>query len=194
MFTSHTVAEFVINYAHEMGDPVTNLQLQKLLYYIQGFYLALYDEPLFSDKIQAMEHGPVVYEAYRRFSEHKKRPIEKQVTGDMSGLSSKGKSHVRIVMQKYRSFYPWDLRELSHNEAPWLDHPNMWQEIPNSFLKNFFLPRLGALQSQEAIEKARSYINNKYGLILSDQELNDIELYLELEDEKRELYELLSNA
>ena len=194
MFTSHTVAEFVINYAHELGKPVTNLQLQKLLYYILGFYLALYDEPLFSDKIQAMEHGPVVYDAYRRFSDYKKQPIKKQVTGDFSGLSSKGKNHVRTVMGKYIIFHPWDLRELSHNEAPWLSHPEMWQEIPNDFLKDFFLPRLGVLQSKEAIEKARSYISEKYGLVLSDQELGDMELYLELDDEKRELYELLSEA
>ncbi|OQY42717.1 MAG: hypothetical protein B6240_13665 [Desulfobacteraceae bacterium 4572_87] len=53
----------------EAGDLISNLKLQKLVYYAQGFYLALYDEPLFNEPIEAWTHGPVIRELYRSYNE-----------------------------------------------------------------------------------------------------------------------------
>ncbi|SOD16525.1 hypothetical protein SAMN06297164_0610 [Nitrosomonas ureae] len=36
----NTVADFFLYFAHEHGDYITNLRLQKLVYYAQGWYLA----------------------------------------------------------------------------------------------------------------------------------------------------------
>jgi uncharacterized phage-associated protein len=44
----------------DIGDVISNLKLQKLLYYAQGFYLAIYGKALFEEDIVAWEHGPVV--------------------------------------------------------------------------------------------------------------------------------------
>ena len=44
-------------------------KLQKLLYYTQGFHLAIYGVPLFEEKLIAWEHGPVVKEVYDKFKE-----------------------------------------------------------------------------------------------------------------------------
>ena len=48
----------------EDGDYISNLKLQKLLYYSQGCFLALRDEPLFDSPIEAWTYGPVVPEVY----------------------------------------------------------------------------------------------------------------------------------
>ena len=37
----------------EQGDLITNLKLQKLLFYQQGFWLAEYNEPLFAERVEA---------------------------------------------------------------------------------------------------------------------------------------------
>ena len=47
-------------------EDLTNLKLQKLVYYAQGIHLAIYGKPLFNEAIKAWEHGPVVPELYRK--------------------------------------------------------------------------------------------------------------------------------
>ncbi len=52
------------------GDLLTNMKLQKLLYYEQGFHLAYFNQPLFNEAIEAWQYGPVVplvYEHYKSF-------------------------------------------------------------------------------------------------------------------------------
>ena len=46
-------ARALINRAHKKGIPVSNLKLQKLAYYSQGYSIALTGTALFSNKIEA---------------------------------------------------------------------------------------------------------------------------------------------
>ena len=62
------VAKYIINKIE-----VTNLSLQKILYYIQMFYMAFYDKPAFTNKCGAWEYGPVfgiIYYKYKKFKEN----------------------------------------------------------------------------------------------------------------------------
>jgi len=53
MLSAHDVAEFFLSpVAEEEGEKITNLKLQKLLYYAQGYSLAILGRPLFADKIE----------------------------------------------------------------------------------------------------------------------------------------------
>lgn len=49
------------------GDNITNLKLQKLLYYQQGYHLAAFDTPLFDESVEAWIYGPVVPVVYDYF-------------------------------------------------------------------------------------------------------------------------------
>jgi len=49
----------VIAYVFEKLEEVTPLMLQKLLYFIQGIYSALYGKPIFEEDCRAWIHGPV---------------------------------------------------------------------------------------------------------------------------------------
>jgi uncharacterized phage-associated protein len=71
MINSINVACYFIIRAYEDGieAEITNMKVQKLLYYSQSLHLALYDEPLFSDEIQAWRLGAVCPEAYKFYSE-----------------------------------------------------------------------------------------------------------------------------
>jgi uncharacterized phage-associated protein len=64
MTTADAVADYLIALAHERGESVNNLKLQKLLYYAQAWHLALHDEPLFPEKFQAWMTGPVIPAMY----------------------------------------------------------------------------------------------------------------------------------
>src|SRR5690606_17024633 len=71
MSSCFAVANYFLSQSNaDAGDLISNLKLQKLVYYAQGFSLALLDEPLFEDEIEAWMHGPVVPALYREFKTH----------------------------------------------------------------------------------------------------------------------------
>ena len=52
------VAEYFLSKSEvDAGDVITNLKLQKLVYYAQGFSLAINNRPLFNEQIRAWQHG-----------------------------------------------------------------------------------------------------------------------------------------
>jgi uncharacterized phage-associated protein len=71
MLSSHGVAKYFLSLADEdAGDLISSLKLQKLVYYAQGFHLALYGTALFPEEVEAWPHGPVVlslYNAYKKY-------------------------------------------------------------------------------------------------------------------------------
>lgn len=60
------VANYVVNLCIEEHKPVSNLQLQKILYYIQRYYLYS-NKPLFEDDFIALAFGPAILEVYNRY-------------------------------------------------------------------------------------------------------------------------------
>jgi uncharacterized phage-associated protein len=69
------VANYLVASFRDAGDPLTNLKLQKLLYYAQGWYLAIHDEALFDERIEAWPRGPVVPPVYGSFKHRQWNPI-----------------------------------------------------------------------------------------------------------------------
>lgn len=116
--TAHHVADYLLAFAREHGDCLTNLKLQKLLYYSQAWYLALYGKPIFDDAFEAWVHGPVVRSVYRRFNRYRFNPITGSV--DKPDLPRRVRSLIEEVFSKYGCFTGWDLERLTHEEVPWL--------------------------------------------------------------------------
>lgn len=61
------IANFVLDYATEKGVGVSNLSLNKIVYFLHVAYLHEYGTPLISAKIEAWDHGPVFRELYHQF-------------------------------------------------------------------------------------------------------------------------------
>ncbi len=73
-----TVTDCLIGFDKKRnGQPITQLDVQKHLYFIQGFHLALCHEPLFPDDLYAWRNGPVVKSVWQRLKSFGDRPIPK---------------------------------------------------------------------------------------------------------------------
>lgn len=68
-------AKYLIAFFQEKGDYISNKKLQKLLYYVQGWNLAYFDDPLFSEVPEAWAHGPVYPVVYHEYKENTWSPI-----------------------------------------------------------------------------------------------------------------------
>ena len=64
------VSRHVINYSNTQDYGISNLKLQKILYFIQAFFLVSTPEQCFEEKIEAWDFGPVVPEAYREYKQY----------------------------------------------------------------------------------------------------------------------------
>lgn len=63
-FQAVAVSNHLVALAHQHGEAVTPLKLQKLVYFAHGWYLALKEQPLLKERVQAWKYGPVVPELY----------------------------------------------------------------------------------------------------------------------------------
>lgn len=117
MQKASSISDFFIASLHECGDPLSNLKLQKLLYYAQAWHLAIFDAPLFAEDIEAWVHGPVVVSEYRRFKGWAWQPIMDNPA--IPALDDATKAHLQEVLEAYGSKNAYELEQLTHSEAPW---------------------------------------------------------------------------
>ena len=121
----------------EHGDSISNLKLQKLLYFMQGFHLAYFGEPLFKEDIKAWAYGPVVSEAYNKFKRYRKDAINpKNFTDDLQ-LSGKEQKLFDAVYQEYNQYSAIGLMNMTHNEGPWKSH-ELGEVITTEEIKAYF--------------------------------------------------------
>lgn len=120
MLTCHDVARYFLTLTdEEAGDLISNLKLQKLVYYAQGFHLALFDSPLFEDPIEAWTHGPVVPELYHAYKEYGSDAIPVPSDVDISIYDDETQELLNEVYEVFGQFSAWKLRNMTHDEPPW---------------------------------------------------------------------------
>lgn len=122
----------------EYGDVLTNLKLQKLVYYAQGFNLAMYQTPLFDEPIVHWEHGPVVENLYHVLKQYSANPVPVDEDFDPSKLfSDEQLALIADINNVYGQFSAWKLRDMTHQESPWLS-TDSGEEISHELLKTHF--------------------------------------------------------
>lgn len=120
MATVYDVSAYLISKADiSEGDGMTNLKLQKLLYYCQGFALVLLNKPLFTNAIDAWQHGPVVRVVYNAYKSYGGNVISSASKGNADSLSAEERELVDDVYSVYGKYSAWYLRNLTHSEPTW---------------------------------------------------------------------------
>jgi len=61
------IANFVLDLAEKEGERVSNLRINKVIYFLHAGFLREFGKPLVSAKIEAWDHGPVFREVYHQF-------------------------------------------------------------------------------------------------------------------------------
>jgi len=152
----------VIAYVFEKLEEVTPLMLQKLLYFIQGIYSALYGKPIFAEDCRAWIHGPVYPEVYDLFRNFKYNPIDDArfalLEGTEDALTDDEKRVIDLVVNTFGMYGGKVLEKITHNEDPWMEARKGYDDsIPSSEL----LPK-------ERIMKYYIAVNEKYGIDKED--------------------------
>ena len=114
--TALNVAMYIINKCCEDERPISNLQLQRILYYIQVAFLKNLSDACFSDNIEAWKFGPVVRDVYNKYCGFGALPIcELHGLGNM--FSQREKLMVDKIIEEKRKAMPWELVRDTHAQG-----------------------------------------------------------------------------
>lgn len=147
MPTVKDVAQYILAKQDiEAGDTISNLKLQKLVYYAQGFCLAMTGNPLFNEPIEAWDHGPVSSELYHSYKSYKAGaipPPDVPLEDITESFNEEQLAVLDEVLDVYGQFSAWKLRNLTHEEPTWVDrHGKANCEISHDAMKEYFSTRL----------------------------------------------------
>lgn len=113
------IADWFIAYnnSQEDSDYMTNLKLQKLLYYAQGITIKYTGKTLFKEPLLAWKYGAVVKNVYDEYSSYGKKPIDLEFEVPKFG------GDVDVILQdvydEYGQYASWKLVKMVHDESPW---------------------------------------------------------------------------
>lgn len=122
MLTCHDIAKYFLSLINEESEELmSNLKLQKLVYYAQGFHLALYGRVLFKEEIEAWTHGPVIKELYEEYKDYGASGIPLQKIENDDKYTPEVKELLNEIHSVFGQFSAWKLRNMTHEEPPWKD-------------------------------------------------------------------------
>ena len=174
--TAHEVAKYIIAEFHEAEDLITNMKVQKLLYYVQGWHLGLYGTPVFDEQFQAWIHGPVQYEVYNKYKNYHWNPILEPI--EKPDFDSSLIKHINEVLQAYGGETGYKLELLTHQEWPWIEARNDLD--PNTPSQNIISTKtMGEFFAEKAKKNERTgnYIPNYETIKALEESKRDIGVY-----------------
>lgn len=121
MINCLNAARYFMIRAYEDGleAEMTNMKVQKLLYYAQSLHLALYNEPLFEAEIQAWRYGPVCPPAYKFYSEFEAQQLPIPQQESLLQLPSEKKELLEEIWEYFGGYHAYRLSDMTHGEFPW---------------------------------------------------------------------------
>lgn len=157
MYSVLDISRYVINKSIDNGKPISNLKLQKLLFYVQAYFLVESGSKLFEEPIVSWKYGPVVVEAYDEFKSYGAAAISDPIieytefelsddSFDFSVITHRFSNDlievgvrvaIDVVLQAYANYSAIDIMRKTHNEDPWMSTENGC-EIDVDFIKGYF--------------------------------------------------------
>lgn len=124
--TYNDFADYLIALSNQSQNLISNMKLQKMLFYIYAWNLAKFKEPLFEAEFQAWVHGPVIPKLYSQYKVFSWLPIEKKLDEDKTINkieSNLEKDHLELFNEVVREYFgesAYSLESLVHSEDPWI--------------------------------------------------------------------------
>ena len=113
-------SEYIISYYKINGKTITNLEVQKLAYFLEAIYMVYTDEEyLYNEEFSAWNFGPVNTKIYNQYKNFGSVPIEldHEVIINQNNLK-----FIQMLYELFKSFNATQLVNLSHIKgSPWYE-------------------------------------------------------------------------
>lgn len=148
------LSEWVIGYVNKMGYDISQLKLQKLLYYLDAWHHVYFDMPLIEDDFEAWTHGPVsrkVWDYYKAYSVlYRSLTVDQKKDNNIKNfLNGEQVELCQDVLDEYGDKTAYYLECLTHSEDPWRYARKGYQAsdscnviMPKTDIKNYYWRKL----------------------------------------------------
>ena len=111
-------SEYIIEYYRKMDKPITNLELQKLMYFLEAIYMVATDENyLYNEEFTAWSFGPVNLMVYNQYKSFGRIPIVLEKNVDINEINLE---YIENLYYLFKDFNATKLVNLSHSkDSPW---------------------------------------------------------------------------
>jgi uncharacterized phage-associated protein len=156
------ICSYLVHKGIQENLPLSNISMQKILYFAQGIHLAEFGSPLFTNKIYAWEYGPVIKEVYHKFKKFGNNHItnESQIENLLgedflnlkSDLSKSEQQFLSEIWNSFKEYAPFQLVALTHIPgSPWHSiyrlhdgNPPRDTVIPINIMNDYFILHFAA--------------------------------------------------
>lgn len=140
MYSASDIAKLIINWCNHYKIPITNLKIQKLLYFLQGEFSRKQHSKLIADDFYAWQLGPVVPSVYSEYAIYSSAQIP-SVPNLSIELSQDDSIVIDMILKKYANMSTWDLVDKSHAQDPWKYNYQIFGDksiIPYTDIEKYF--------------------------------------------------------
>ena len=173
----------VVQGAVGAAAPITNLKLQKLCYYAQGFALGKLGKPLFGEDIERWQYGPAIRSVDRQYNRFRNKPIPVPDSLELSLFPPEVRDILNMVIQEHGPKSASVLLNQTHEESPWKDYSG-GGFISHQQLRDHFGPLMASKQSSGPTLVDRMQADTEF-MALGPQAFES-ERRISLEDLRRE--------
>lgn len=120
MYSALSVARHIIRKCDELGRTISNLKLQKILYFVQAEFLVDTNKPCFNEAIEAWSFGPVVPEVYRAYKVYGSANIPVRAASGVDFISQEDQQIIDAMVERCAAYSASQLVEITHHQEPWI--------------------------------------------------------------------------
>lgn len=143
-YSALQVANRLIEKGRDKGMFFTQMQLLKLVYISHGWYLAVTENALIGDGVQAWKFGPVIPNLYQVVKNYGSSQINSDLINNPVTFNNTAETVMDFVLDNYGGFSAFKLSEITHAQnTPWSKTFNKegggWaEEISNNVIKRHY--------------------------------------------------------
>lgn len=135
------VARYIVKRCNLNNQAISNLKLQKILYFVQAEFLVTKNEPCFNETIEAWAFGPVVPDVYHYYKGYGAGniPSLKRVP-DRTSISESDQELINGIVDECAQYSASELVDITHRQTPWKSayKAGYNQTITPKSIRNFF--------------------------------------------------------
>ena len=138
-YSAFEVARYIIHHEAQQNRPVSNLRLQKLLYFVQAKFVmdSHGTSPCFYEKMEAWGFGPVVREVYYEYRYYGGAMIPPERNFSTT-IAPRDQSMIDEILNDCAQFSTSALVDITHSQTPWQEARRYNKEITTAAIYNYF--------------------------------------------------------
>lgn len=140
MYSVEVVARYIIMRCNKKGDAISNLKLQKILYFVQAEFLVAKGHPCFKEEFEAWYFGPVIPKIYHFYKVYGSATIPYVSAETNFPFSLEDRELIDGIIDQCVQYSALELVKMTHNQAPWKNayRPHRSKKITNASIKKYF--------------------------------------------------------